>query len=65
MSLQQKNGMTQEVASNPNTNIVQFHVQEKNQETWAVIDYNAVSLNSRYQEEVLTVRIWWTTVELF
>ena len=36
--------MTQEVSSNPNTNIVQYHVTELNQETWTVNDYNFVSI---------------------
>ena len=42
--LQLRNNMTQEVSSNPNTNIVQYHVVELNQETWTVNDYNFVSI---------------------
>ena len=43
MTLQMKNNATQEMWSNPNTNTIQFHVKEQNQETWTVLDYNSVS----------------------
>ena len=46
VTMQLKDGMTQEVTGNPNTNTVQFHVQEANQETWMINDYNSVSVIS-------------------